>query len=464
MVNMQITGRILVVEDDELIGTMLVRALKKAGHKVHYKNNPNDILDKIASWSPDITMLDIKLPGKSGLDILADIKAQGMKTQVVMLTADDSAETSVKAMKLGATDYLTKPFNIDEVLMVLAGILEKEKLRDEVSYFRKQCKERNQKEIIGKAPLTLELISEIKALASAGVDSVLLTGESGTGKELIASHLHQLLSKESQTPLIRINCAALPESLLEAELFGHVKGTFTDALHDKKGLFELADGGCLLLDEIAEMKMELQSKLLRVLEERTIRRVGGHEEIPVSVTVIATTNKNIPVEVQKGTFRLDLFYRLNTFPLHVAPLRDRQNDIMPLAEFFLNHYNHRYKRNAIKGFTKESQQLMLAYEWPGNVRELQNVIERLVVLKSPSLVEPRHLPPEINITGEPASMCHPLRGFTLPEEGIDTEDLEKSLITQAMEQSGNNQKRAASLLHMKYDTFRYKLKKHGLNK
>jgi two-component system, NtrC family, response regulator AtoC len=460
---MQVTGRIFVVEDDELIGTMLVRALENVGHKVHYENSSEDILDKIASWSPDITMLDIKLPGKSGLDILADIMEQGMKTQVIMLTADDSAETSVKAMKLGATDYLTKPFNIDEVLMVLAGILEKEKLRDEVRYFRKQSKERNQKKIIGNAPLTLELISQIKALASAGVNSVLLTGESGSGKELIASHLHQLLSKESQTPLIRINCAALPESLLEAELFGHAKGTFTDARHDKKGLFELADGGCLLLDEIAEMKLEMQSKLLRALEERSIRRVGGHEEIPVSVTVIATTNKDIPLEVEKGTFRLDLFYRLNTFLLHVAPLRDRQDDIIPLAEHFLDQYNHRYKRNAINGFSKESQQLMLAYEWPGNIRELKNVIERLVVLKNPSQVEPRHLPPEISMTGEPASTLHSSKDFILPAEGIDSEELEKSLITQAMEQSGNNQKEAAKLLHMKYDTFRYKLKKHELN-
>lgn len=459
---MQVTGRIFVFEDDELIGTMLVRALKKAGHSVRYENNPKGFLDKIASWSPDIVMLDIKLPGKSGLDMLVDIKEQDTKTQVVMLTADDSSETSVKAMKLGATDYLTKPFNIDEVLMVLAGILEKEKLRDEVSYFRKQCKERNQKKIIGNSLPTQELIFEVKTLARAGVDSVLLTGESGTGKELIASHLHQLLSKESQIPLIRINCAALPESLLEAELFGHVKGSFTDARQDKKGLFELADGGCLLLDEIAEMDMTLQSKLLRVLEERKIRRVGGHEEIPVSVTIIATTNKNMPLEVKQGTFRLDLFYRLNTFVLHVPPLRDRQDDIILLAEFFLDQYRHRYKRHAIQGFNKESQRLMLSYGWPGNVRELKNVVERLVVLKNPSLIEPRHLPPEISMTETSVSIPHSSKDFILPAEGLNTTELEKSLIAQAMEQSGNNQKQAASLLQMKYDTFRYKLKKHGL--
>lgn len=459
---MKTTGSILVVEDDELIGTMLVRALTKAGHRVHYESTPDNLLEKISSWSPDIIMLDINLPGTSGLEILAEIKAQQIKTEVIMLTADDSVETSVRAMKLGATDYLTKPFNIDEVLMVLIGILEKLNLREEVGYFRKQCRERNQKNIVGNSLLTQELIAEVQTLASAEVNSILLTGESGTGKELITSYLHQLLSKESQTPLIRVNCAAIPESLLEAELFGHIKGTFTDAQYDKKGLFELADGGCLLLDEIAEMKMELQTKLLRALEERTIRRLGSHEEIPVSVTVIATTNKNIPLEVENGNFRLDLFYRLNTFLLHVSPLRERKDDIMPLTEHFLDHYNRRYKRNAIKEFSPQSQQLMLSYEWPGNVRELKNVIERLVVLKQPSVVQPKHLPPEINVTEQAVSMPQSSEEYILPENGVDVEELEKSLINQAMERSENNQKQSANLLHMKYDTFRYKLKKHNL--
>lgn len=459
---MKATGSILVVEDDELIGTMLVRALTKAGHRVHYESTPDGLLKKISSWSPDIVMLDINLPGTSGLEILAEIKARQIKTEVIMLTADDSVETSVRAMKLGATDYLTKPFNIAEVLMVLIGILEKLNLREEVGYFRKQCRERSQKNIVGNSSLTQELIAEVQTLASAEVNSVLLTGESGTGKELITSYLHLLLSKENQTPLIRVNCAAIPESLLEAELFGHIKGTFTDAQYDKKGLFELADGGCLLLDEIAEMKMELQSKLLRALEERTIRRLGSHEEIPVSVTVIATTNKNLPFEVENGNFRLDLFYRLNTFLLHVSPLRERKDDIMPLAEHFLDHYNRRYKRNAIKEFSPQSQQLMLSYEWPGNVRELKNVIERLVVLKQPTVVDPKHLPPEINLAEQAVSMPQSSEEYILPENGVDVEELEKSLISQAMKRSGNNQKQSANLLHMKYDTFRYKFKKHNL--
>lgn len=456
-------GRIFVVEDDQLIGAMLTRALQKAGYEVRYAETTTNIIAEISNWMPDITMLDNNLPGMSGLEILAELQRQDVSTAVIMLTADDTVETSVRAMKLGAIDYLTKPFNMDEVLLVLARELEKEKLRHEVGYFRKRCQERTLKQIIGHSPATQALLEEIQVIAQAGVDTVLVTGESGTGKELVAGHLHHILSGTSQTPLIRINCAALPESLLEAELFGYSKGAFTDAKQDKKGLFELADGGCLLLDEIAEMKVELQSKLLRVLEERRIRRVGGQEEIPVSVTVIATTNQDLNEQVEQGHFRLDLLYRLNTFHLQVTPLRKRKEDIMPLAEHFLAHYNKRYIKNAIQNFSPASRTLMLNYEWPGNVRELKNVIERLVVLKNPPVIEPRHLPPEILGGGRRIPSSTPSGDFTLPPEGVDVEELEKQFLIQAMDHSHHNQKKAAELLHMKYDTFRYKLKKHGLN-
>ncbi|MEN8258164.1 MAG: sigma-54 dependent transcriptional regulator [Thermodesulfobacteriota bacterium] len=456
-------GRILVVEDDEFIGSMLVRALKNAGYEVRYESTTEDILAKISGWAPDVAMLDNNLPGMTGLEILDEIKKQNMSSQVVMLTADDTVETSVKAMKLGASDYLVKPFNMDEVVLVLTGLIEKARLRDEVGYFRKRCQTLNQTEIIGNDKKTQDLIDEIKVIAQAGVDTVLITGESGTGKELVAGYLHELISDGSQTPMIRINCAALPETLLEAELFGHTKGTFTDAQQDKKGLFELADGGCLLLDEIAEMKMDLQSKLLRALEERSIRRVGGQEEIPVSVTVLATTNKDIAAEVEKGNFRLDLFYRLNTFQLQVLPLRERLDDIAPLADHFLDYYNKRYRKDAIKGFSKESLELMRNYRWPGNVRELRNMVERLVVLKDPASIEPHHLP--LDIAGSSKSLPSAVSAsgsYVLPPGGLDVEELEKNLLVQAMEQTGSSQKKAASLLHMKYDTFRYKLKKHGL--
>ncbi len=461
---MPVKGRIFVVEDDEFIGAMLTRALQKAGYEVRYESTTADILAKISGWAPDITMLDNNLPGMTGLEILDEITKQHISTQVVMLTADDSVETSVKAMKLGATDYLIKPFNMDEVLLVLAGILEKERLREEVGYFRKRWETLNHTQIIGDDAHTLALKEEAKVIAEAGVDTVLITGESGTGKELVAGYLHRLLSHGSQAPMIRVNCAALPESLLEAELFGHAKGTFTDARQDKKGLFELADGGCLLLDEIAEIKIDLQSKLLRALEERRVRRVGGQEEIPVSVTVLATTNKDIAAEVEKGTFRLDLFYRLNTFHLHVLPLRERPDDISPLAYHFLDYYNKRYRKNGIEGFSEESLLLMRSYDWPGNVRELRNMVERLVVLKDPAIIEPHHLPPEIRDSSESFSAAGSGGPFVLPPEGVDVEELEKNLLIQAMEQSGNSQKKAAILLRMKYDTFRYKLKKHGLSK
>ncbi len=460
---MQSKGRIFVLEDDEFIGSMLVRALKTAGYEVRYESSTGDIMAKISGWAPDITMLDNHLPGMSGLEILAEIEKQHISTQVVMLTADDSVETSVKAMKLGAIDYLVKPFNMDEVLLVLAGVIEKEKLRDEVGYFRKRCQTLHHTQIIGDDAQTKALIGEVQVIARAGVDTVLITGESGTGKELVAGYLHKLLSDGSQAPMIRVNCAALPESLLEAELFGHTKGSFTDARQDKKGLFELADGGCLLLDEIAEIKMDLQGKLLRALEERYIRRVGGQEEIPVSVMVLATTNKDIAAEVERGTFRLDLFYRLNTFHLQVLPLRGRPDDISPLADYFLGYYNKRYLKDAIKGFSAESLQLMRSYGWPGNVRELRNMVERLVVLKDPASIEPHHLPAEVAGYTAPFLASGPAAPFILPPEGVDVEELEKNLLVQAMKQSGNSQKKAASLLRMKYDTFRYKLKKHGLN-
>lgn len=460
---MQVKGRILVIEDDEFIGSMLARALKTAGYEVRYESTTEDILSKISGWTPDVTMLDNNLPGMTGLEILEEIKKQQMTTQVVMLTADDSVETSVKAMKLGASDYLVKPFNMDEVLLVLAGLIEKGKLRDEVGYFRKRCQSLNQTEIIGNDKKTLELVKEIQIIAKAGVDTVLITGESGTGKELVAGYLHELINDGSHSPMIRINCAALPETLLEAELFGHAKGTFTDARQDKKGLFELADGGCLLLDEIAEMKLDLQSKLLRALEERSVRRVGGEDEIPVNVTVLATTNKDISAEVEEGNFRLDLFYRLNTFHLEVLPLRERLDDIAPIAEHFLAYYNNRYRKDAIKGFSQESLALMRNYDWPGNVRELRNMVERLVVLKDPASIEPHHLP--LDIAGSSKSLPTEIgtsKSYVLPPEGIDIEDFEKNILVQAMEQTGKNQKEAAGLLHMKYDSFRYKLKKFGL--
>ncbi|HEY6011461.1 MAG TPA: sigma 54-interacting transcriptional regulator, partial [Nitrospirota bacterium] len=309
-----------------------------------------------------------------------------------------------------------------------------------------------------------ELKAKIDVIGAASVSTVLITGESGTGKELFARYTHRMIrdkEREGFSPFIKLNCAALPETLLESELFGYEKGSFTDARSDKKGLFEMAQGGSILLDEIGDMKMGLQGKLLRVLEERTVRPIGGSEEIPIDVTVIATTNRNLSDAVKSGDFRMDLFYRLSTFYLHVPPLRERKKDIAVLADYFLSHIAKRYNKKTIKSFSPEAKKALEAYEWPGNIRELRNLVERLVVLESAEEILPRHLPGWLTSQAGIAGP-QPTGEFALPEEGISLDELEKGLIIQALERTKNNKAQAAKLLQISYDTLRYQVKKFGL--
>ncbi|MBW2493121.1 MAG: sigma-54-dependent Fis family transcriptional regulator, partial [Deltaproteobacteria bacterium] len=336
---MTINGRLFLLDDDELISSMLERSLKKAGYEVQSETSTDDVINKIAAWYPDLILLDIHLDeDKSGLAILEELKREEIPGQVVMLTADDSAESAITAMKLGAADYLTKPFNMDEVKLVIANIIEKERLREEVDYLRKAKIAEHAAEMIGESPAIAELREKGEKLAKAQVRILLITGESGTGKEVAARYIHNRLHGDRNgeyAPFIAVNCTALPEQLFESELFGHVKGAFTDAKSDKKGMFELANGGTILLDEIGDMQMSLQSKLLRVLEDRSVRRLGGKTDIPIDVTVIVTTNTNLEEAAASEKFRADLFYRLNTFPLHIPPLRERKEDIPLLARHFL---------------------------------------------------------------------------------------------------------------------------------
>ncbi len=463
---MKVTAKVFLVDDDELIVSMLSKVLKNEGYEVRTATSARDVLGKIASWSPSVVMLDIRLPDRNGIVILEEIVKRGLDTQVLMLTADDTAESAVKAMKLGAADYLTKPFNVDEVKIVLRNIIEKGRLKQEVDYLRKVNSELFEKSITGESTAIRELQSKVEKMAEASVSTILITGESGTGKELFARHVHRLLHSgagERYAPFIRVNCAALPESLLESELFGHVKGAFTDAKSDKKGLFELAQGGSILLDEIGDMKHNLQSKLLRVLEERTVRRVGGSEEIPIDATVIVTTNRGLSDMVERGEFRMDLFYRLNAFSLHIPPLRERKDDIPALAAYFLSYFSAKYNKKAIKGFSPEAEKLLVSHDWPGNVRELRNVIERIVVLESGDTILPEHLPKEISTKQVlPSSGGTGAAAFILPEGGVSLDDVEKSLIVQALEQARNNKTQAAKLLQISYDTLRYQVKKFGL--
>jgi DNA-binding NtrC family response regulator len=458
-------AKIFIIDDDELITSSLSKLLKSEGYTVQVEREPfQQVAAQVESLSPDLVLLDIKLPGRSGIDILEELRVRNIQTPVIMLTSDDSAETAVKCMKLGAADYLTKPFNIDEVRIVISRIIEKEKIKHEVKYLRKFYSEFFDKEIIAQSPVLRDLKTRLEKIARAHVPNILITGESGTGKELVARTIHRIMHEEGitgQGPFIAVNCTALPEHLLESELFGFEKGAFTDAKTEKKGILELADEGTILLDEIGDMKPNLQSKLLRVLEDRTIRRVGGNKEIPIDVTVIATTNRNLDDAVAKGEFRVDLLYRLNIFSLHVPPLRERREDIPALANYFLASFKESYRNKAIKGISPDTQKILDSYAWPGNVRELRNVIERIVVLENSELIMPWHLPKEIGrlTSGPEPSSQHK---FILPETGLSLEELEKDLIQQALEKAQHNKVVAAKLLNMSYDSLRYQIKKFGL--
>jgi len=460
---MRAAGRVFLLDDDDLIVSMLARSLKREGYEVQAETSPEGVLEKIRSFSPQVLILDLKLPGTSGMEILEELTEAGVGCQVVMLTSDDSAESAVKAMKEGAVDYLTKPFDLEEVKVVIAAALEQGSLKQDVAYSRKIGSEAHA-EFIGTSEVVCQLKENAQKLARAGVPSVLITGENGTGKELLARHVHDLMHPgvpDGRAPFIGINCAALPENLIESELFGHEKGAFTDAKVEKKGVFELAAGGTVLLDEIGEMKWSLQAKLLRALEEWKVRRVGGRHDIPIEAKVFATTNRNLEEAVKSGEFRIDLFYRLATFCLHVPPLRDRREDILPIAQHFLATFAAKYSRPGPSGFSAEAAKLLRAHDWPGNVRELRNSVERIVVLESGSVVLPEHLP-NIHRRAEPAPEPALGPGITLPETGLSLEDLESTLIVQALAKTGRNKAQAAKLLGMTYDALRYQVKKLGL--
>jgi len=456
-------GRIYLVDDDELILAMLSRTLEKEGYETRTETGENGLIDKVISWRPDVVLLDINLPGQSGMDILKTLKNDAADIEVIMLTADDTAETAVRAMKMGAWDYLTKPFNMEEVKIVIGNAIENIKLKKELEYLRKISSSFFEKDFLGVSNAKKELKEKVERIAEAHVSSILIIGESGVGKEVIARNIHRMMygtAVSSSIPFIAVNCSALPDTLLESELFGYEKGSFTDARKSKKGLFEVADGGTLLLDEIGEMKMSLQSKLLRALEERVVRRIGGQEEIPVDVTVIATTNRDLADAVEKGEFRMDLYYRLNAFSLTIPPLRERKEDIPVLARHFLASFTKEYNK-AVEGFSAEAENLLMAYKWPGNVRELQNVVRGMVVLQNARVILPEHLPLELSGLAMRKGKGRQDR-FVLPEAGISLDEFEKDLIMQALEKTGHNKTKAAKLLNISYDSFRYQLKKFSL--
>ncbi len=484
--------RVLIVDDEKLIRWSVRRQLEEWGYAVLEAESGTGGLAQIRAEAPDLILLDVRLPDLSGIEVLREIKQNNLSIPVIMVTGDPQLDDIKTAIKLGALDFVKKPIDFDEFQVTVANAIDRSQLRSERDNLREEVKRRSgYHEVIAKSPRMVELMSFVRKVAASEASTVLIQGESGTGKDLIAKALHYD-STRADKPFVAINCSAIPETLMEAELFGHERGAFTDAKAQKKGLFEVADGGTLFLDEIGEMSTYLQAKLLRVLEDQTIRRIGGVKDIGVDVRVIAASNRDLEQGVRDNTFRQDLFYRLSIIPIFIPPLRNRREDILPLVDFFIDRYNFRF-RKSVKGITQEARDLLLHYDWPGNVRELKNAIERAMILEDADYIRPTYLP--IQITGQapgyessvpvtvpdgaevlaggvlstPASSWRPLASgrlipvLDLPKEGTSLEEVERELVGLALKQTGGNQTHAARLLDISRDALRYKMKKFGFD-
>jgi two-component system, NtrC family, response regulator AtoC len=451
-------NKLLVVDDEHLIRWSLEQNLKKQGYDIVTAGTGEDALRLVREEQPDLVLLDIQLPGMSGIDVLEKIKDHDEDIIIIMVTANSGLENAVNAMRLGAYDYISKPFNLDELSIVVRKALEASDLKQEVVRLRSETKKYGPPNIIGESRQIKYLMEVLEKVARSEASTVLVQGESGTGKELVAKWIHYS-SNRAEKPFIAINCAAVPATLLESELFGHEKGAFTDAKATKKGLFELADGGTVFLDEIGDMEMGMQAKLLRFLEDRSFRRIGGGRVFTVDVRIISATNKDLQKSIVEKTFRNDLYYRLQVIPIFLPSLRERKEDIIPLATHFINMYNKDFNKK-VQGIAGMAERIMTEYSWPGNVRELKNVIERAIILGNDETLLLEHLPLEIVAQASPLNHAT-VTSFHLPPEGIDIEEFEKELIRQALEITEWNQSKAAKKLNLGIDAFRYRMKKFG---
>jgi len=449
-------GKILVVEDEKSMREVLKILLDGENYEVMTASDGLEGLSSLDKDIFDLVITDMKMPKADGFQVLKKVKEISPDTIVIMITAFGTKETAIEAMKLGAYDYINKPFNIDEIRLIVRRSLEKKRLSDEITILRQKIETTYSIEnIIGQSPKMQEMFKLIPKIAQSN-SNVLIIGESGSGKELVATALHNLSYRKDKN-LITINCAAFSEGLLESELFGHMKGAFTGAMYNKQGLFEIADGGSVFLDEIGEMPISLQAKLLRVIENGTFRRVGGTTDIKVDVRVISATNKDIKEEVTSGRFREDLYYRLNVVPINIPPLRERKEDIPLLVEHFLKKTSDNLKR-----ITPKAMKLLMDYSWKGNVRELENIIERTALLTDEEEIQPADLPTEI--TGYQDDMKYISR---LTEEGINIDkvigDVEKRYLLQALEKAGGVKTEAAKLLNLSFRSFRHRLHKYNIS-
>lgn len=449
------TATVLVVDDEPLIRWSLRERLTQAGYDVIEAGTGADAVAQMSD-AIDLVLLDFRLPDTDGLSVLRRIKEQYPDAVVILLTAYASVQSAVESIKLGAYHYVNKPFNLEELLVTVEQALETSRLRREVRAFRaRETEPYGFDRIVGDSPAMRSVKALLAKVAASPASTVLLTGETGTGKDLAAKAVHYNSDRASKT-FVNITCSALPDNLLESELFGHERGAFTDARQQKKGLFETASGGTVFLDEIGEMATALQAKLLRFLEEKTFKRVGGVSDIRVDVRVIAATHRDLEQAVREGKFREDLFYRLSVLPVRLPALRERTGDVPLLVRHFISIYNREFKKH-VTGVAPMAMKALEAFGWPGNVRELRNAVERAMLLAEEDVLPVEHF--QMIRTSRP-----PGRVFELPPEGLNFEELERDLLAQALQRAKGNQTQAAALLGMNRDQIRYRVEKFGVDK
>src|ERR1700747_1747302 len=467
--------KVMIVDDERLVRWSLRQKCEEWGYQVVEAASGEPGLRMAQQESPDLVLLHVRMPDITGIQVLEQIKKAQDPPPVIMITADPQLDDVKTALKLGAYDFIGKPLDFEELHVTIQHALEATRLRTEVQSLRGEVRRSTgYHEVVAVSPKTTELMSFVQKVAASEATTILIQGESGTGKDLIAKTIHYESSRQNG-PFVAINCSAIPETLMEAELFGHEKGAFTDAKQMKKGLFETANGGTLFLDEIGELSPLLQAKLLRVLEDQVIRRVGGVRDMQVDVRVIAASNRDLERAVREGHFRQDLYYRMAIIAIFIPPLRDRKEDILPLVDFFIARYNRRF-RKAVRGLSHDTRKVLLNHTWPGNVRELKNTIERAMILEDEQYLRPVYLPFSVAETGGRTvfgSRAGPENGQMLangrmlprlyiPEGGTSREEVERAMVELALRQSTGNQTQAAKLLDISRDALRYKLKKFGL--